>query len=312
MPPALSTDRLTRKFEDRLAVDRLDLEVAEGEVFGFLGPNGAGKTTTVRLFCALLAPTSGRAVVAGIDVARDPHAVRRCVGILTETPGLYDRLSVGRNLALFAELYGVASPAARIEELLRRFDLWDRRGDAAATLSKGMRQKLAIARALVHSPKVVFLDEPTSALDPEAALDVRELIEGLRERGTTVFLCTHHLEDAERLCDRVAVFKTRLLAVDTPDHLRNALFGQEVAFELLDATDAFAAALRGVAGVDEVARDGNRLLARVKDPRDVTPGAVRALVLAGAEIVRVAEVGRTLADVYIEVMRAAEQQRGAA
>jgi ABC-2 type transport system ATP-binding protein len=297
---ALVAEKLTRRFGERVAVDRLDLEVGAGEVFGFLGPNGAGKTTTVRLFCALLGASGGRAWVAGHPVERDAGAVRAMVGILTETPGLYDRLSVGRNLQLFADLYGSDAP---IEPLLRRFGLWERRRDAAATLSKGMRQKLAIARALVHAPRVVFLDEPTSALDPEAALDVRSLIADLRARGTTVFLCTHHLEEAEKLCDRVAMFKTRLLAVDTPARLRRALFGQEVAFDLVEASDALLAVLRAVPGVEEAIRKENRLVARVSEPAAVTPAAVRALVGAEAAVLGVADVGRTLEEVYLEVVR---------
>ena len=184
----------------------MDLEVRRGEVLGLLGPNGAGKTTTVRLLAALIEPTEGTASVDGLDVRRQPDEVRARVGILTETPGLYEKLSATANLDFFGRLYGLdaATRAERIERYLRLFSLWDRRDDAAGTFSKGMKQKLAIARALLHEPAVVFLDEPTAALDPEAAHIVREAIEAIRRSGRTIVLATHNLYEADRLCDRVA------------------------------------------------------------------------------------------------------------
>ena len=304
---AIRATGLTRRFGERVAVDALDLNVARGEVFGFLGPNGAGKTTTVRVLCGLLRPDAGDAEVAGCSVLRDPAGVRRRVGILTETPGLYDGLSVYDNLAYFAELYGVADVRGRVTEVLCRFDLWDRRRDPAAVLSKGMRQKLAIARAIVHAPEVVFLDEPTAALDPESAVAVRDLIQELRTGGATIFLCTHHLAEAERLCDRVAVFRGRVLAVDTPAGLRAGVFGQEVRFVLGPAEegDRMLQVLAGVSGVASATREGDGLTAVVEDARMVTPVAVRALVAAGADLTQVAPVERTLEDVYFEVVRRA-------
>src|SRR4051794_17244688 len=190
----IRTEGLTKCFRESrgegelTAVDHLDLEVAGGEVFGFLGPNGAGKTTTVRMLAALIAPTGGRAWVNGFDVREEPDEVRRSVGILTETPGLYERLSAEDNLRFFARLYGIADPARQVEKYLRLTGLWERRAGAAGGFSKGMKQRLAIARALLHEPRTVFLDEPTAALDPESALGVRELIDELRGEGRTVFL----------------------------------------------------------------------------------------------------------------------------
>ena len=184
------------------AVDGLSLEVKQGEVFGFLGPNGAGKTTTVRLLVCLIGPTAGRAWVNGLEVGVADRAIRGQVGILTESPGLYERLSARRNLEIFADLYGVKDVKGQAEKYLRLLGLWDRRETEAGTFSKGMRQKLAIARALLHEPPILFLDEPTSGLDPEAAKTVRDFIETLRGQGRTIFMCTHNLDEAERLCDR--------------------------------------------------------------------------------------------------------------
>ena len=200
----------------------MTLELAPGEVFGLLGPNGAGKTTTVRLLTSLIAPTEGRAWVDGFEVTADADAVRARIGILTETPGLYDRLTAIQNLDFFARLHGLdpTTRAERIERFLRLFELWDRRDDLAGTFSKGMKQKLAIARALIHEPSVVFLDEPTAALDPEAAFVVREAIASLRGAGRTIVLCTHNLDEAERLCDRIGFVRGALLRVDSPARLR--------------------------------------------------------------------------------------------
>ncbi|MEK7324362.1 MAG: ABC transporter ATP-binding protein, partial [Chloroflexota bacterium] len=218
----IQTEGLTKRFpapkngQPIVAVEGLDLTVQEGEVFGFLGPNGAGKTTTVRMLTSLIGPTSGRAVINGLEVGKDDGAIRQCVGILTETPGMYDRLSAEKNLTIFANLYGVKDAPGQVQRYLRMLGLWERRHDEAGSFSKGMRQKLAIARALLHEPKLVFLDEPTSGLDPEAAKLVRDFIAELKAEGRTIFMCTHNLDEAERLCGRIGIFKTRLITVDSP------------------------------------------------------------------------------------------------
>ncbi|TME25957.1 MAG: ABC transporter ATP-binding protein, partial [Chloroflexi bacterium] len=203
MKAVLRTEKLTKRFGDLVAVNAIDLEVGEGEVFGFLGPNGAGKTTTLRLLCALIAPTSGTAEVAGYRLGRDDLKIRASVGILTEQPGLYERQSAWENLVFFATLYGLSPAEARsqAERYLRLMSLWERRAEAVATFSRGMKQKMAIARAALHEPRVLFLDEPTTGLDPDAAKTVREFIVQLRGEGRTVFLCTHNLDEADRLCD---------------------------------------------------------------------------------------------------------------
>lgn len=198
---------LTKQFESTVAVDRLTLDVNAGEVLGLLGPNGAGKTTTTRMLACLIRPTTGTAEIGGFTIGEADESIRRIIGITTEVPGLYERLSAMRNLEFFAELYGIDNATKRIEKYLRLLELWDRRNDRAGSFSKGMKQKLALARALIHEPKILLLDEPTSGLDPQVAQGVREFILQLKSEGRTILLCTHNLDEAARLCDRIAVLK---------------------------------------------------------------------------------------------------------
>jgi len=298
------------------AVDGLDLEVNRGEVFGFLGPNGAGKTTTVRMLACLIAPSAGRAWVDGLEVGQDNLAIQARVGILTEAPGLYERLSARANLELFAELYNVNDVKGQVEKYLRLLDLWDRRDTDAGTFSKGMKQKLAIARALLHEPSVLFLDEPTAALDPEAAKTVRDFIATLRGQGRTIFLCTHNLDEAERLCDRIGVFRQRLIAVDTPDALRRQLFGRQTVVHLAPPegtadVEALVAAVRNLPFVQHVttlrpenaAEDNYRLVISLDDPARRNPIIVQMLVGHGAQVRFVNELRHSLEDVYLSLLR---------
>jgi len=306
--PMILTETLSKQFPTRkgqppvLAVDGLSLEVGEGEVFGFLGPNGAGKTTTVRMLASLIAPSAGRAIVNGFEVGRQDQHIRACVGILTETPGMYDRLSADKNLSIFASLYGVQDVRGQVEKYLRILGLWERRFDEVGRFSKGMRQKLAIARALLHEPKVLFLDEPTSGLDPEAAKLVRDFVEELKAQGTTIFLCTHNLDEAERLCQRIAIFKTRLITVDTPAALRQRLFGRRVVFHLKEMQPGLLALLQALPFVKDARAIDNKLLAALDDPEQHNPLIVRQLVEAGAAIQFVGEMRHSLEDVYLQMI----------
>jgi ABC-2 type transport system ATP-binding protein len=299
----IKTTQLTKRFGDTLAVDQLSLEVREGEVFGFLGPNGAGKTTTVRMLTSLIAPSSGSAVVNGYQVGKEDTNIRRTVGILTETPGMYDNLSAEYNLMVYANLYEVADPAGQVEKYLRMLGLWERRFDEAGTFSKGMKQKLAIARALLHEPRILFLDEPTAALDPEAARLVRDFISELRREGRTIFLCTHNLDEADRLCDRIGVFKTHLLVVDTPDRLRSQLFGRKVVFHLRLANENYARLVSELPFVRDAKVIDSKLLVTLDDPDTYNPEIVRKLVEAGAEIQFVGELRHSLEDVYLRLVQ---------
>jgi ABC-2 type transport system ATP-binding protein len=303
----IHTQDLTRVFErpkaePLTAVAGLSIDVARGEIFGFLGPNGAGKTTTIRMLSALIQPTAGEAVVNNYRVGEQNDEIRRSVGLLTETPGMYDRLSAEYNLRLFAKLYGVEDVDGQVEKYLRMMGLWERRGDVVGGFSKGMRQKLALARALLHEPDLVFLDEPTAGLDPEAAHMVREYIRQLKAQGRTVFLCTHNLDEADRLCDRIAVFKTRLMVVDTPAALRRKLFGRQVVFHLATDAAAFTPAVQDFPFVQETQVVDNKLVVRLDDPDTQNPQLIRALVNAGAAIQFVGELRYSLEDIYLQLM----------
>lgn len=297
------TENLTKQFKTTLAVDALNLEVKEGEVFGFLGPNGAGKTTTVRMLTSLISPTRGRALVNGFEIGKQDTQIRRSVGLLTETPGMYDNLSAEYNLRIYAELYGVSNPAAQVEKYLRMLGLWDRRFEEAGLFSKGMRQKLAIARSLLHEPRILFLDEPTSGLDPEAARLVRDFIDELRQEGRTIFMCTHNLDEADRLCDRIAVFKSRLLVVDSPANLRSQVFGRKVVFHLQQASQAFADLAARLPFVREARLIDNKLLVGLDEPEQRNPEIIRLLVEAGAQIQFVGELRHSLEDVYLQFVK---------
>ena len=299
----IRTENLTKEFKTTLAVDDLNLEVQEGEVFGFLGPNGAGKTTTVRLLTSLIGPTRGTAVVNGFRLGEKDTDIRRSVGILTETPGMYDNLSAEFNLEIYANLYEVKDPKGQVEKYLRMLDLWDRRQDEAGTFSKGMKQKLAIARSLLHEPRILFLDEPTAALDPEASHLVREFIAELSKEGRTIFLCTHNLDEADRLCDRIGVFKTRLLVVDTPANLRSQLFGRRIVFHLQKSDEALARTIKALPFVREAKVIDNKLVVNLDDPEAHNPDIIRALVGAGADIQFVGELRHSLEDVYLQLVR---------
>jgi len=301
---------LGRRFDDRWAVRDVSLDVRRGEVLGLLGPNGAGKTTTVRMLTALIEPTEGTATVEGLDIRAQADAVRSRVGILTETPGLYDKLSARANLDFFGRLYGLDAKtrAHAIERWLRLFGLWDRRDDIAGTFSKGMRQKLAIARALLHEPAVVFLDEPTAALDPEAAFVVRDAVEQLRRAGRTIVLATHNLDEADRLCDRIAFVRGGLLRVDSPSGLRESLGRPRLTVRLADAgrdvPASVTTALGAIPGVDAVRAGDPGLEVMATDPAAVAPAVVRALVAGGVDVVEVTVARTSLEDIYFQVMGA--------
>lgn len=308
--PSIEAEGLTKVFGELTAVDHLTFSIEEGEIFGLLGPNGAGKTTTIRMLGSLISPSEGSARVGGHDIVKESVRVREIVGILTENPCLYDRLTAQENMDFFAEAYGLdyaGERSGRIRELLKFFDLWERRGDKAGTFSKGMRQKLAIARAIVHSPEILFLDEPTAGLDPSSSKDIRDLMEGLsRREGQTILLSTHRLEDAERLCDRVMIIRRGAsVIVGSPDELRNRMAGapmleihlREVPLGVVRAVEA----LEGVSGVSLYAL-ASRLLVKVDDVDSVTPLVVRSIVQADGMILSVNAVQPSLEEAYLRLV----------
>jgi ABC-2 type transport system ATP-binding protein len=301
---ALVVERLGKRFGDRVAFDDVSFEVGYGEVFGFLGPNGAGKTTTVRTLGTLIAPTSGSATVAGIPLSASAGpAIRSRISIMPESPGLYLRLTVAENLRCFANLYELDDIPSRIERALRAVNVLERAGDPCRSLSKGLRQRVALARALLNDPAVLFLDEPTSGLDPVATHDVHELIASLRERGVTIFLTTHRLEEAERLCHRVAILNTTLRLVGRPDELRARLFNQALEVRVRSPLEDPASLFGGLPGVDgwQASASGGYELA-VSDPEVAAPAVARALVGAGADVLSLAEARHSLEEVYLQLI----------
>jgi len=302
--PALSVDHLSKRFGDRAAFEDVSFDVGRGEVFGFLGPNGAGKTTIVRTLGTLIAPTTGSATVAGIPLTPDNGVeIRRRISVMPESPGLYLRLSVIENLECFADLYGVPDPRDRIAAALAAVNLLDRAHDACRTLSKGLRQRVALARALLSDPEVLFLDEPTSGLDPVATREVHELIVGLRQRGVTIFLTTHRLEEAERLCDRVAILNTTLRTIGRPDELRDRLFAKTLTVRTLIALPEPVGVFAGLPAVDGWHLDGPATyVVDVSETAVAAPAVTRALVAAGADVLSINESRHSLEDVYLELI----------
>ncbi len=299
----IKTEGLTKSFDGHLAVEDLTLQVERGEVFAFLGPNGAGKTTTVRLLAALIAPTSGRAWVNGYRVGQEDMHIRQGVGILTEAPGLYERLNAVQNLTLYAKLYQVDDVAGQVEKYLRFLGLWERRYEPVGGFSKGMKQKLAIARALLHEPSLLFLDEPTAALDPEAARTVREFVGEIKGAGRTIFLCTHNLDEADRLADRIGVIKQRLIQVDSPANLRRSLYGRRVIVQLTAVSEAVRSTVAGLPFVKELQQDANRLILSLDNPEEQNPILIERIVAAGGAVQFVSEMRHSLEDIYFALIK---------
>jgi ABC-2 type transport system ATP-binding protein len=303
---AIQMEHLSRLYGNLKAVDDLTLTVERGEVFGVLGPNGAGKTTMVRLLNGVLSPSAGTCRVLGFDPARQGGEVRRRTGVLTESPALYERMTARENLRFFGIMYGVPEDKllARAGAMLEAFGLADRADDKVGSFSKGMKQRLALARALLHEPEALFLDEPTAALDPEAARRVTELVmEFSHEAGRTVFLCTHYLPEAQRLCDRVAVLnRGQLVATGTLDELARTLWhGTWVDVDCLTPPDASVIdAVRLLPGVTDARLDGTRLTVQVEGDERI-PAMVRTLAAQGAQVLRVHPREHSLEDVYFEL-----------
>lgn len=312
---------LTRRFGTFTAVSEVSLRVPDGAILALLGPNGAGKTTTIRMLAGLLAPTEGNATVAGYDIRREADAVRACVGLVTDVPGLFEQMKAPAYLDFFGSIYGLPSAerTRRIDELLEFFDLKTHLNEKMAGFSKGMKQKVALARALIHEPAILFLDEPTSGLDPLAARSVRELIVGFKRSNRSIILCTHDLDEAERLADQVAIIRQgHIVALDTPSSLRKQATGETLVqiefvgscplpIEEIEAIDAVhnphLKEKRATGSLTTVARTPGSLLEYYASQPNVTnPKMLSRLVMAGAQIVTVTCETRSLEDVYASAM----------
>ena len=303
----IETFGLSRDFGKTTAVEDVTFAVEAGEVLGFLGPNGAGKTTTIRMLAGMIAPTKGYAIVAGYRTDRDVEQLHEVIGMLTQMPGFYDRLGAKRNLEYFAGFYPAIESQSQVEKYLRLMGLWERRDSKVGTFSKGMKQRLALVRALVHEPKVLFLDEPTAGLDPEAAGEVRRLLRTLREEGRTIFLSTHNLNEAEMLCSRIAVIHTRLLALDTPEQLRRRFFRRQLVVQLEAPDTQVAQTVRKLPFVQEVHEEGSQLVLELTDSERNRPELVKAIVEAGGRVIGVSEKQYPLEEVYLKLIREEKQ-----
>jgi ABC-2 type transport system ATP-binding protein len=310
METILTAEHLTHHYGDQPALNDISFEMREGEIFGLVGPNGSGKTTTVRLLNGMFPPSAGQMRVMGLDPTRHGEQVRQQTGVLTETPALYERLTAHQNLEFFATLCMMPRQerGARIDELLSFFELEDRTDDKVSTFSKGMKQRLALARALLHQPKILFLDEPTSALDPEASAQVRELIVSIgRQDSRSVLVCTHILSEAERLCDRVAILgKGRLLALGSLDELRRRVMpGLWVQVDLLgDVPPGLGTHLSVLEGVQTVETKSDSLRLKVSE-ESVVPIIADAVVAAGGRLLRLTPQEITLEEVYFALQNQA-------
>ena len=302
----IDAENLTRKFGDLTAVDNLTLHVNEGEIFGFLGPNGAGKTTTVRMLACLISKTSGTAKIGDYEIGNraDQQKIRRIIGLVPDNVGLYEELTAYKNLDFYGRYYKVdeAKRRERIEYFLKLLGLWDKRDLAAGTFSKGMKQKLAIARALIHDPQVLFMDEPTANLDPEASKTVRDFILELKKEKKTIFLNTHNLDEAQRICDRIGILNTKLMAVGTPEELERSVRGRKTVVRLRHVNDAILDAVKKLS-LGSMTREDDRLTIDVVDPEEENPAIVRAIVEAGGDVESLSVLGSTLEDAYLKLVR---------
>jgi ABC-2 type transport system ATP-binding protein len=297
---------LGKRFRALTAVHDLSFSVGDGEIFGLLGPNGAGKTTTIRMLTGLIAPSEGTARINGRQLGPDSQAIRALTGVLTESPGLHDKLTARQNLGYYGRLYGMGGATLRraVDRYLGVVGLTDAGDRRVGGFSKGMRQKVAIARALLHEPEVLYLDEPTSALDPSAAKTIRDFVATLRDAGRSIVVCTHNLDEAERLCDRIGIMRGTLLQVDTPARLRRRNGTASVRVELVGARrpESFLDLLAELPFVEAARARNGTLLVELGDPRGDNPELVRALVEAGARIMAVAEEAVTLEQVYLDLV----------
>jgi len=302
----IDVENLTKKFDGFTAVDALTLNVGEGEVFGFLGPNGAGKTTTMRILACLISKTNGEARIAGYDVSdeADSLKIRKIVGVLPENVGLYDDLTAYKNLDFYGKLYECSETQRmeNIEHFLKLLGLWDKREVLVGTFSKGMKQKLAIARALIHDPEVLFLDEPTANLDPESSKTVRDFILDLKKEKKTIFLNTHNLDEAHKICDKIGIFNTKLMAIGSPEELEESVWSNKTVIQLKQINDKILKALYKLS-LKNITTDNNKLIIDVVNPKNENPIIVDTIVGAGGHVQYVTRLSPTLEDAYFKFVR---------
>jgi len=300
---AIEVNNLTKHFDDFTAVDHLDFEVKNGEIFGFLGPNGAGKTTTVRMLTGIIKPDLGQVSIMGLDIRQDPIKAKQIMGVVPELSNAYTELTAWNNLQFMAELYGVPKKDGRqrAEELLGKFDLYERKDHKVRTFSKGMKQKLIIAMSLMNDPEILFLDEPTSGLDVMSARLIKDMLLELNKEGKTIFLTTHYMEEANQLCSRVAIINHgKIAAIDAPEKLKMRIGGLEwveVSFDMpVDASD-----FSDLSGVIDVRMSGDKLRLYTNEPGRTIYQLVDYSRSNDLEIVMLNTLTPTLEDVFIKL-----------
>ena len=302
----IDAENLTKKFGTFTAVDNLTFHVEQGEIFGFLGPNGAGKTTTMRMLSCLISKTSGEARISGYDISdeEDSLKIRKIIGLLPENVSLYDDLTAYKNLDFYGKLYECTDTQRKenIERFLKMLGLWDKKDVAVGTFSKGMKQKLAIARALIHDPEILFLDEPTANLDPESSKTVRDFILDLKKEKKTIFINTHNLDEAQRTCDKIGIFNTRLRVIGTPEELEESVWGNKTVIQLEHVTDRVLKALHKLS-LRNIIKDNNKLIIDVVNPEKENPIIVDAIISAGGQVQYVTRLSPTLEDAYLKFVR---------
>jgi ABC-2 type transport system ATP-binding protein len=302
----IDTEGLTKKFGELTAVDNLTFHVDDGEIFGFLGPNGAGKTTTIRMLSCLISKTSGSAKIGGYDVAskEDSLKIRKIIGLVPDNVGLTEHLTAYDNLDFYGKIYKMTEYQRKenIHRFLEMLGLWHRRDVLAGSFSKGMKQKLAIARALIHDPQILVLDEPTANLDPEASKTVRDFILQLKKEKKTIFLNTHNLDEAQRICDRVGILNTKLMALGSPQKLEQMVSGRRTVIDLSQVTEAVSIALKKLALKGYTVKD-NKVSFDVSDPDGENWPVINAIVTAGGHIRTVSVLGSNLEETYLKLVR---------
>jgi len=305
----IETENLTKKFGDLTAVENVSLQVNDGEVFGFLGPNGAGKTTSIRMLCCLISKTSGNARIGGYEIGdkKDSLKIRKMIGLVPDNVGLTEHLTAYDNLDFYGKIFDCTESQRKenIKRILDRLGLWEKRNVLAGKFSKGMKQKLAVARALIHEPQILFMDEPTANLDPEAAKTVREFIVELKKEKKTIFLNTHNLDEAQRICDKIGIINTKLHAIGTPKDLEQKVRGKKTIVSLEHVNNKILVALKSLP-LKNLTIDGNKVIFDVIDPDKENWAAVEAMVFAGGHVNLVNVVGSTLEDVYLKLVRESE------
>jgi len=301
----ITVENLTKKFETVTAVENISFNINESEIFGFLGPNGAGKTTTIRMLSTLISQTSGKITIDNRSPESDGEYIRSIIGLLTESPGMYEKISAYDNLDYYSSFYDIPGSRRKnnIEKYLKMFDLWDRRDDLAGTYSKGMKQKLALSRALIHEPKILFLDEPTAGLDPESAHMVRNFIEILKKEKTTVFLCTHNLEEASNLSDRVCIIKRKIIRIATLSELQSDDKNKRVEIVFTDDADRYIKLLEEIDEIKNIQSDKNKATLVIEKPEISNPIIIKKLVDSGAQVLYFNEIKATLEEIYLDLIK---------